>query len=114
MLAALALFANETACGPSGSKGVIPDKDAPVLKIAVYSDGRLTVDGAAASIPELREELTRLKNRHGVVWYYREVGQSQPPTIAMDVMKAVVEARLPIRLSSHPDYSDSVGPEVLH
>jgi hypothetical protein len=90
-----------------------PDKDAPVLKIAVYADGRLTVDGAASSMSELRETLARLKDRHGVVWYYREATQDPPPRVAPDVMKAVVDARLPIRLSTRSDYSDSVGPGVL-
>ncbi len=44
-----------------------------------------------------------------MVWYYREAGQQELPPIALDVMKAVVETRFPIRLSSRPDYSDSIG-----
>ena len=83
--------------------------DAPVLKVAVFSDGRLTVDGAASTIQALRNSLRSLSERHGVVWYYREAGQQEPPPIAMEVMQAVIDARLPIRLSSRPDYSDAVG-----
>jgi hypothetical protein len=52
-----------------------------------------------------------LGEKHGAVWYYREAGQQEPPAIATEVMKAIVEARLPIRLSSRPDYSDSIGAE---
>jgi hypothetical protein len=81
----------------------------PVLKIAVYADGRLTVDGKAATIEMLRSLLQRLSEEHGVVWYYREAGQQKPPPIAMEVMQAVVEARLPVRLSSRADYSDAIG-----
>jgi hypothetical protein len=83
--------------------------DAPVLKVAVFADGRLAVDGAPSTIQMLREALKHLSERHGVVWYYREACQQDPPPIAMEVMQAVVEVRLPIRLSSRPDYSDSIG-----
>ena len=83
--------------------------DAPVLKVAVFADGRLTVNGSAATILSLQASLHILSEKHGVVWYYREAGQQEPPTIAMDVMKTVAEARLPIRLSSRPDYSDAIG-----
>jgi hypothetical protein len=82
----------------------------PILKVAVFADGRLTVDGAPSSIELLHESLRQLAERHGAVWYYREEGQRDPPVIAMAVMKEVVDARLPIRLSSRADYSDSVGP----
>jgi hypothetical protein len=79
----------------------------PVLKVAVFADGRLTVDNSASTVPVLRESLRSLGEKHGAVWYYREAGQQEPPAIATEVMKAVVEARLPLRLSSRPDYSDS-------
>src|SRR5262249_39043967 len=96
-------------CGeqPTAQNPVSPD--APVLKVAVFADGRLTVDGTASTIETLRESLRSLSEKHGVVWYYREAGQQEPPPIAMDVFKAVLDARLPIRLSSRPDYSDSIG-----
>lgn len=83
--------------------------DAPVLKVAVYADGRLTVEGKEATIETLRESFRSLKEKHGVVWYYREAGQQDPPPIAMEVVKAVIESRLPIRISSRPDYSDYVS-----
>src|SRR5947209_5525912 len=44
---------------------------APILKIAVLADGRLTVDGAPSTVPALRESLRRLSEQHGAVWYYR-------------------------------------------
>ena len=83
--------------------------DAPILKVAVFSDGRLTVDGNSSTIESLREALRSLSEKHGAVWYYREAGQKQPPPIAMEALKAVTELRLPIRLSSRPDYSDAIG-----
>jgi hypothetical protein len=86
-----------------------PSADAPVLKVAVFADGRLTVNGTASTIEGLRESLRTLSEKHGVVWYYREAGQQEPPAVATDVMQAVIDAGLPIRLSSRPDYSDSIG-----
>jgi len=84
------------------------NKNAPVLKIAVFSDGRLTVDGAPASIQSLRKSLQKIADEHGVVWYYREAAQKAPPPIATEVINRVIEARVPIRLSAKPDYSDAV------
>lgn len=84
--------------------------DAEVLKVAVFVDGRLAVDGRPASLEELRSSLKELSDKKGAVWYYREAGEQEPPPIAMEVIKAVAEARLPIRLSRRPDYSDSVVP----
>lgn len=81
-----------------------PAKDAPVLKIAVFSDGRVTVDGNPSSIEMLKTSLKTLAEHHGVVWYYRESAQHDPPPIAMQILKEVVAMRLPIRLSSKPDY----------
>ena len=86
------------------------NKNTPILKIAVFSDGRLTVDGVPSSIQSLRESLRKTSEQHGVVWYYREAGQKEPPPIATDVINEVIEAHVPIRLSSKPDYSDSVPP----
>src|SRR5882762_6175520 len=96
-------------CSKQSAPRSAPSRDAPVLKVVVFADGRLTVDGSAATIRSLQASLHTLSEKHGVVWYYREAGQQEPPPIAMDVMKAVVEARLPIRLSSRPDYSDAIG-----
>jgi hypothetical protein len=83
----------------------------PVVKIAVLADGRLTVDGSAATVESLRASLKHTAETHGTVWYYREAGQQEPPPIAMQVMQAIVEARMPVRLSSRPDYSDAIGPD---
>lgn len=83
--------------------------DAPKLKIAITTDGRITVGGAPAAIDSLRVMLKRLAERNGVVWYYREAGQAPPECV--EIMQAVIENRLPIRLSSRPDFSDAIGPD---
>ena len=83
--------------------------DAPVIKVAVFADGRITADGSPATVESLRESFKKLAAQKGAVWYYREAGQNEPPPQGMEVIKAVIEARLPIRLSSRPDYSDAIG-----
>ena len=85
------------------------DKQTPILKVAVFADGRFTVDGVLSSISSLRESLVQLSTQRGAVWYYRESGQQEPPPAATEVLAELMAAQLPIRLSSKPDYSDSVG-----
>jgi hypothetical protein len=107
LVTALGIFAVASA----QNKGTTaPAKDAPVLKIAVFSDGRLTVEGKPASLEQLKEMLRKLAEHQGVVWYYREASQHDPPPIVLEVLKEVVSFRLPIRLSTKPDYSDSAAP----
>jgi hypothetical protein len=84
---------------------------APILKIAVSVDGRISVDGSPATMDSVRASLKRLAEQKGVVWYYREAGQADAPPESTEVIKAVIENRLPIRLSSRPDFSDAIGVE---
>jgi hypothetical protein len=108
---ALLLALSFASCGGNSVPNKTPmDKETPILKIAVFSDGRLTADGAPSTIQSLRESLRKLSEEHGAVWYYRESGQNAPPPVATEVINEVMAARVPIRLSSKPDYSDSVGP----
>ena len=85
--------------------------NAPTLKISVMADGRMTVDGSPATIESVRVSLKRLAEKKGVVWYYREAGQAKAPPESSEVIQAVIENRLPIRLSSRPDFSDAIGPD---
>jgi hypothetical protein len=84
----------------------------PVMKISVYSDGRLLVDGASATLDSLKPSLQQLASKQGVVWYYREASAANPPQIAMDVMQAIGEAKLPVRLSTEADFKDVTKAEA--
>lgn len=75
------------------------------------ADGRITVDGAPATIESLRVALKRLAEQKGIVWYYREAGKTEGPPESAEVIRSVIENQLPVRLSTRPDYSDSVGPD---
>jgi hypothetical protein len=85
--------------------------NAPVLKIAVLADGHITVDGSPATVDSVRVSLERLAEQKGVVWYYREAPDAKAPSEATEVIQAVIANRIPISLSSRPDYSDALGPD---
>lgn len=87
------------------------DPNAPVLKIAVMLDGRISVDGFPATMDSVRASLKRLAELRGVVWYYREAGPAAAPPESIAVIQSIIENRLPIRLSSRADYSDAIGPD---
>jgi hypothetical protein len=94
-----------------GGESMSVSPNATILKIAVMADGRITIDGSPATIDSLRVSLKRLADQKGAVWYYREAGQTEAPPESAEIMKAVIENRLPIRLSSRPDYSDAISPD---
>jgi hypothetical protein len=83
-----------------------------VAKVGVSADGRITLNGNPASMEEVRAafaELSRVDN--GVVWYYREAADAEPHPTAMLIIQAIVEARLPVSMSTSPDFSNVVGPD---
>lgn len=86
-------------------------RDRPIGRIHVSRNGAITLDGARMSLQALRTSLADLRARQGVVWYYREAGETVAPTAAMAVMRLLVEQRLPVSLSTRPDFSDVVRPD---
>ena len=82
-----------------------------IARVAVYEDGRIELNGAKASVADVREAFAELAKRKGVVWYSREAADKEPHPNAMLVVQAVVEARLPVSMSTTPDFSDVVGPD---
>ena len=75
-----------------------PDSDT-VARVKVAQDGTIYLNGARASLEEVQKNFEQLKANKGRVRYYREGNpQGEPPAQAMSVMKAVVDAGLPIKL----------------
>ena len=56
----------------------------------------------------MRRALEKVKAKRGTVWYYRESGKGEPPAQAIEVFKLIVENKLPVSLSTKPDFSDYV------
>jgi biopolymer transport protein ExbD len=79
-----------------------------VLKIAITASGQISADGRPTTLEALIPMLRELAKNKGAVWYYREAPEADPHPNAMKVLNAVVDQNLPVRLSTKPDYSDSV------
>jgi hypothetical protein len=80
-----------------------------ILKVMVFSDGAVRLDGRPVSLTGLAEALDAASSQGTVVWYYRENGAADPPETAMEVMKLIADRRLPVRLSTKPDFSDAAS-----
>ena len=103
----------EQAGGNQASKTVKPEEPGRTMNIAkvkVDRGGRIFLNEQPVSLDELRKAFSDLKRVDGAVWYYRENPEEEPTPEAMSVIQAVMEAQLPIRLSSKPDYSDTIVP----
>lgn len=81
-----------------------------IAKVRVDGAGKIFLNGTQVSLDELMRGLAVL-GKDGVVWYYRENPEAETPAEAEAVIQAIVEAKLPVRLSSKPDYSDVVDPQ---
>jgi hypothetical protein len=100
--------------GNEGNQAVKPqgaEKAKNIAKVKVDQRGQIFLNERLVSLDELRKAFYDLKQLNGSVWYHRENPEGEPTPEAMSVIKAVIDAQLPIRLSSKPDYSDVVGPQ---
>jgi hypothetical protein len=91
-----------------------PDGSArPIGRIHVSRTGEISFDGARTTLEALRTSLADLRARHGVVWYHRETAGApgDAPPEAMAVIQLVIAHRLPISMSTTPDFSDVVRPD---
>ena len=102
------------------SYGMNPEQTQPVattseatqniLKVTVLKGGEITSNGIAVSMEQLDAMFQELIVKKGVVWYYREGANEEPHPNATKVIGLIIKHRLPVRLSTKPDYSDSVTP----
>lgn len=70
-----------------------------VALVRVDKAGRVSLNRKAVTLGELEKEFARLKQIGGAVWYYRENPEAEePPPQAMEVIKLVIAAELPIML----------------
>jgi biopolymer transport protein ExbD len=75
----------------------------PVAKVHVQADGVILLNGQQVTLEDLKKKFAELKSQDGVVWYSRANAQGEPPSSAMEVMRAIVDARLPVRLLEKPE-----------
>ena len=86
---------------------------AHIAKIKVNREGVISLNDQPVTIEELKASLLKIAQSSGsAVFYYREnSAEKQHHPNAVLVLNAIVGARLPVRLSSKPDFSDWVGPD---
>ena len=85
------------------------------IKISVLASGNILLDGQEADSQQLAAVLEKVKQEQGQVWYYREAAGAPPSPQALALIQSVVRNKLPISLSSKPDFSDWVdGKGVSH
>jgi hypothetical protein len=82
-----------------------------VLRVQALRSGDFTIDGKPGTMPLLQSEIARIKDANGTVWFYREGASSEPTEKQFEIFKVIVEARVPISLSTEPDFSNYVGPD---
>jgi hypothetical protein len=79
-----------------------------VLKISVLTSGEILLDGRPIDLERLDPALEAAKAENRTVWYHREAPGKEPPPRAMDVIQRIVKHKLPISISSKPDFSDYI------
>jgi hypothetical protein len=83
-----------------------------VVQVQALRSGEIVMDGAPATLAMLNAKLAKIKAASGNVHYYREQPDQEPTPEQWIVFMAIVDARVPIKLSTKPDFSDSVTPNV--
>jgi hypothetical protein len=83
-------------------------EERPIVEISVLTSGELLVDGQPSDMQQLEAALERAREAGGAVWYYRENGLEEASPQAMRVIQLVIDKRLPISMSSKPDFSDYI------
>lgn len=86
-------------------------EDQPFVKIWVSKKGEIKLDGKPVDLAAVDAAFTDLAQRKGIVLYGRDDPKSEPHPKAMKVMELLTAHRLPIRMSTKPDFSDAVGPD---
>lgn len=78
------------------------------IEVQVSSAGDIRVDGTPMSIDQVDAPIAKIANESGSVWYYRQAATGEPHTNVMRVLELVMKYRVPISMSSKPDFSDYI------
>jgi hypothetical protein len=106
------LMAMASACsdGSAPSAATSPAPTAAEIKVGLFRDGHIEINGRATKLTEVPAALEAAKGDS--VAYYREGAAGEPSgeqkAAIEPLLDAVMNTSLPIRLSSKPDFSDSV------
>ena len=82
-----------------------------ILKIQSLKSGDIILNGKHVDLNAFKAALSQAKKSGDAVWYYRDAATGEPTEAQFAAFKALVDAQLPISLSTKPDFSDYVGPD---
>lgn len=94
--------------GVAGSPSAARSGEPPKVEVKVLADGSVLLDERPTTLARLDRRLGELAKSNGVVWYYRESPRAAPPPAAIDVINLVIKYRLPLTMSTRPDFGDSI------
>jgi hypothetical protein len=78
-----------------------------ILKVSVLAGGELLLEGSPVTLTMLAQAIEQAAREKATIWYYRENAAGKMPPVAVEVINLITAHRLPVRLSSKPDFSDS-------
>jgi hypothetical protein len=81
-----------------------------VIKVQSFRDGGLMVNGEPVTLDVMRAILAAASESESFIWYFRENPDFEPTPEQFEAFNAIVDSRLPVSLSTFPDFSDAVGP----
>lgn len=94
-------------CSPSATLNC-----AGVIYVSVFNDGSIQINGNSVRLDDFTEKLNDLKPSAKYIFYYREAARGEPTDqqwgLIKEVLDGMMQLRLPISLSSKPDFSDVV------
>lgn len=79
-----------------------------ILKLSALASGAILLDGEPIEMDVLDQKLAAADRQRTAIWYYRESAANEPTPEARAVIQLVIKHKLPISMSSLPDFSDYV------
>jgi len=74
-----------------------------IAKVKVGGSGDIYLNGKLTSLDALGDEFARIQKVNGVVWYYRTAQSQAAEAAGLEVMKKVVEYKLPVKMCDSND-----------
>ncbi|WPQ62729.1 hypothetical protein SIO70_30690 [Chitinophaga sancti] len=79
-------------------------EDANVLKVYVEKNGTIFANGTQATITELDNQLKKLKEKNGIVWYSRDNLSDDPSREAMAAVNEILQYELSVKFFADKEF----------
>ncbi len=80
-----------------------PDYTNNVSRIKLSKEGTIYLNGKQALLEDVKKELEQRKAKHGAVKYYRENPQEEASPQALQLIRVIAEAKLPVRFCENEE-----------